>query len=223
MATRPMDEKQLLATYGAWYWERGQRDVYKASDDNLYFYETYIGEHAVIVERGDSMFAVSKDEKEVMRLRGPCTYDSAHFAVVIRGYMGDEIRRRIDQSRTNLPYVNGCSTKQLIPPERAGDPTFQQLIIPPYSKEQAHHIHSTVRAVYILAGKGKSIVGIDDTAAETELLPGMTCVLEPMCPHHFETPQGEPLTCLPVHVFSSTPMEFSHPMFAGTHLMNQGE
>ena len=53
------------------------------------------------------------------------------------------------------------------------------------------------------------------------LKPGMTCILAPMCPHHFVT-GDEPLSVLPVHVWSSTAAEWNHPMFLGTHLTNQG-
>ena len=63
---------------------------------------------------------------------------------------------------------------------------------------------------------------MDDESVTEELKPGMVCVLEPMCPHHFETPFGEHLICVPFHVFSTVPsVESNHPMFNGTFLMNQ--
>lgn len=222
-----MTDDEILTRFGARYWEPGQAGMYRAAPDNLYDYACFIGPYTIDLGRGDSIFMLSSDKRTVSRHRGSdgsTAVSSDHFAVLIRGYMADSMTRRIDEGSTVLPYVNGCSTKQLFPPERAGDPTFQQLIIPPFSAEQAHHIHSTVRAVYVLAGRGVSKVGMEGREVATELKPGMTCVLEPMCPHHFETPQGEPLTVLPVHVWSSTgSAEFSHPMFNGTHLMNQGD
>jgi quercetin dioxygenase-like cupin family protein len=93
--------------------------------------------------------------------------------------------------------------------------------MPPHTTEQAHHIHSTVRVVYVLSGRGNSVVGIGDQTATHELLPGMVCILEPMCPHHFET-NGEPLLCTPLHIFSSTGRhELDHPMLHGTHLIDR--
>ena len=118
---------------------------------------------------------------------------------------------------TTLPYVNGCSTKQLFPPIRQGDPTLQYLKIPPFSKEQSHHIHSTFRVVLIMEGEGISVVGLDQFHIETPLFPGKVCILEPMSPHHFETPNEKGLIALPLHVFSSVgASERNHPMFNGT-------
>ena len=125
-------------------------------------------------------------------------------------------------SAGHLPYVNGCSTAQIFPPLRKGDPTLQWLRIPPHSSEQAHHIHSTARVVLVIDGAGDSVVGMGDGTIRTALTPGTVVVLEPMCPHHFETGR-EPLVCVPFHVWSSAAAEFAHPMFQGTHLMNQGE
>jgi hypothetical protein len=136
--------------------------------------------------------------------------------------MGSPVTASLNEG-TVLPYVNGCSTRQLIYPQRIGDPTLQFLHIPAYSKEQAHHIHSTVRVVYIWKGLGDSIVGMEGKSMTTMLKPGMVCILEPMCPHHFETPHGQCIEVVPLHVFSSAgAMETQHPMFNGTYLMNQG-
>ena len=106
-------------------------------------------------------------------------------------------------TKAYLPYVNGCSTKQIFPPERVGDPTLQLLDMPPYSSEQAHHIHSTVRIVYVVSGTGKSLVGMDKMTISEDLYPGKVIILQKMCPHHFETDQDR-IILLPLHVFSSS-------------------
>ena len=90
------------------------------------------------------------------------------------------------------------------------------LYIPPFTSEQAHHIHSTSRIVYVLAGKGKSIVGQSKSTKTFDLIPGQVLVLDKMIPHHFSTGK-EGLIVLPLHVFSSISQEFDHPMFNGTH------
>lgn len=85
------------------------------------------------------------------------------------------------------------------------------------SKEQEHHIHSTFRVVLILEGQGKSIVGIENKNIVTDLKPGSVCILEPMCPHHFETDTNQHLVAIPLHIFSSVgAIEKNHPMFNGT-------
>jgi mannose-6-phosphate isomerase-like protein (cupin superfamily) len=117
---------------------------------------------------------------------------------------------------TDLPYINGCSSKQLINPVRPGDPTWQMLYIPPFTSEQAHHIHSTARVVYVHSGKGLSHVGSAGNTTQHVLQPGMVVVLDKMIPHHFST-TDEPLVVLPLHIFSSTTEEHDHPMFRGTY------
>ena len=47
---------------------------------------------------------------------------------------------------------------------------------------------------------------------------GKVCILDKMCPHHFET-DDKPLVVIPLHVWSSVgPSETNHPMFNGTHM-----
>ena len=220
--SKERNKEEVQKLFGVHYWAPGSKAVYEAPEDHLYYFKTFIGPHVIEVERGDSCFFLSTDKTGCAVQRGPTSIKSEHFATVIRGYM-PENKTRMITSKTNLPYVNGCSTKQIFPPERVGDPTLQQLIIPAYSAEQAHHIHSTVRVVYVLSGRGVSVVGMEGLSVKEELLPGMVCVLDPMCPHHFETPQGDPINVIPLHIFSSVGgVESNHPMFAGTHLMNQG-
>ena len=66
------------------------------------------------------------------------------------------------------------------------------------------------------------MVGMDKATVREALIPGKVCILEPMCPHHFET-EDDHCVVIPFHVMSTAPgIEANHPMFAGTHLMNQG-
>lgn len=213
---------ELQELYGVRYYPEGERFKYVAQSSQNYYFETYIGAYDINVEFGDSIYLISECKKKAILKRGSCTIRSAHCATVIRGYMPSEVTASLEGT-TTLPYINGCSTRQIFFPPRIGDPTLQLLKIPPYSTEQAHHIHSTVRVVYVLSGRGRSIVGMESYRIEQDLLPGMICILEPMCPHHFETPYGEPLIVIPLHVYSSSGIqETYHPMFNGTYTMNQG-
>lgn len=211
------DQSALKAVYGVEYYPPGNRAVVTAREDDLYYFTTYIGQHAVEVERGDCVYYLSSDKTTAHLVRGPASVGSEHIATVIRGYMPENKSSGVT-TKTNLPYVNGCSTKQIFPPDRLGDPTLQLLNIPPYSAEQAHHIHSTVRVAYILSGTGRSVVGMERNLVVEDLYPGKTVILQKMCPHHFET-DAEHLVVLPLHVFSSIgAMEQNHPMFNGTHM-----
>lgn len=206
--------------YGVNYYAIGEREVITASPADLYFYTVYIGQHKLNVEQGDCAYYLSENVAVANAVRGPVEVTTSHLAVVIRGYMPDSKTSALLVS-THLPYINGCSTKQIFPPERLGDPTMQMLMIPPHTSEQAHHIHSTVRVVYVLQGSGRSIVGTRHHFESTELKPGMTIILNKMCPHHFET-ESQALVVLPIHIFSSVGKgEFNHPMHNGTYLVER--
>ena len=211
------NEDALKKLYGVQYFPHGLNTTVEAQEDDLYYYKVFIGAHKLEVERGDCVYYLSEDQKTAALMRGPVVVESKRIAIIVRGYMPENKTSSI-LTKTNLPYVNGCSTKQVFPPDRPGDPTLQLLNIPPYSAEQAHHIHSTVRVAYIISGYGRSVVGMDRNLVVEELVPGKTVVLEKMCPHHFET-DNEHLVVLPLHVFSSIgPAEANHPMFNGTHM-----
>lgn len=204
------------ALFGAHYFSTDTPTVFETGTDQLYFFQAFIGLHEIAVEKGDTVFFFDQELEQAMVKKGPCHITSHHLASVIRGYMHPNASTALE-GVTTLPYVNGCSTKQLFPPLRLGDPTLQYLKMPPFSKEQEHHIHSTFRVVLILEGKGKSIVGLDGKNNVTDLKSGSVCILEPMCPHHFETNTENPLIALPLHVFSSVgAQERNHPMFNGT-------
>lgn len=206
--------------YGINYFETSAPEVFESAAGNLYHFKSFIGEHEINVEFGDCIYFFDDDLKTAFVRRGKCVVESKHCATVVRGYMPPDASCSL-AGTTVLPYINGCSTKQIFPPIRVGDPTLQFLYMPPHSKEQEHHIHSTVRVVLVLSGRGKSIVGLENTVFERELKPGTICVFEPMCPHHFETPFDEPLTVAPLHIFSAIPnLETNHPMFNGTIKIN---
>jgi uncharacterized RmlC-like cupin family protein len=210
----------LATVYGVRYVDPGSRAVIEASSTNLYYYRSFVGSHDISIEIGDCVYYIADDDRSVLLRRGPARVTSRHLATVIRGYMPEDKSTTFQQG-TTLPYVNGCSTKQLFPPERPGDPTLQLLYMPPHTTEQVHHVHSTVRVVYVVSGRGVSVVGLGDHCVTHSLAPGTVCVLEPMCPHHFET-AGDPLVCMPLHIFSSTGTgELDHPMLRGTHLLAQ--
>jgi len=213
-------KRDLPDAFGPRYFRLGSCAIVEARSTNLYHYKAFVGFHDVVVEAGDCVYYIGNDARSASLRRGPTRVGSHHVATVIRGYMPEDKSTTIHQG-TTLPYVNACSTKQLFPPERPGDPTLQLLYMPPYTSEQAHHIHSTVRVVYVLSGRGNSVVGIGDHTVINELSPGMVCLLEPMCPHHFET-GSEALLCAPLHIFSSTGRhELDHPMAYGTHLIDR--
>jgi hypothetical protein len=213
-------QDDLTEVYGARFFTPGSHAVVEARPTNLYHYRAFIGVHDVAVEAGDCVYSLGDDARSAALRRGPAGISSRRLAVVVRGYMPEDKTTTIQQG-TTLPYVNGCSTKQLFPAERPGDPTLQLLYMPPHTTEQVHHIHSTVRVVYVMAGCGISVVGLGSHVTRHELSPGTVCVLEPMCPHHFET-GIEPLLCIPVHIFSSTGrQELDHPMLSGTHFTDR--
>ena len=179
----------------------------------LYTHTVYTGEQTVTVEEGDSAWVV--DDTSVYVVSGPTTVKTKNMCVVIRGYVCPNKKVDIGGSETNLPYINGCSTDQLIHPIRPGDPTLQKLFIPSYASEQRHHIHSTGRIVFVYRGTGWSFVGMK--GQDKYLLEeGDVIVLDKMEPHHFETGDNE-LVVIPLHIYSSTPLEHQHAMKIGTH------
>ena len=208
-----MSEQSRLASLGMSYFEPGSTAHVISHDADPYYFETFVGNHAVQVQKGDCVFWLSDDRKTAHLQRGPAKIESRHFATMVRGF-SPENKTSTVTGRTVLPYINGCSTKQIFAPDRAGDPTLQMLIIPPQTSEQHHHIHSTARCVFILSGSGTCVVGMGG-ATTIPLKPGTVCVFNPMSPHHFET-QDESLVVLPVHVWSSSGAEHDHPMFNGT-------
>ena len=192
-----------------------QRAVVESSDLDLYQYKVYIGDHAIATNKNSSYWYIAND-LVISGTGNGSTLHSNQMCVEILGYT-PEHRVSSFSRGTDLPYVNGCSTKQLINPVRPGDPTFQMLYIPPHTSEQVHHIHATPRVVYVADGEGHSVVGSVTESTNYELKKGDVVILPKMTPHHFMTTESS-LTVLPVHIFSTiASAEFDHPMFNGTH------
>ncbi len=182
---------------------------------DLYQYKVFTGKNKVYLDPKSSYWYV-EGNSVVSKTGDKSTLDSTTMCVEIHGYT-PETRTSTFSKGTDLPYINGCSAKQLIPPVRPGDPTFQMLYIPANTSEQAHHIHATARVVYVASGKGKSIVGTANKSTTYNLNQGDVIILPKMVPHHFKT-ENTDLLVLPVHIFSSIASEeFNHPMFNGTH------
>jgi len=189
--------------------------TYESVSSDLYQYKVYIGEQTILTNQLSSYWYLDNDTA-VSKTGDGTTLLSTKMCVEIFGYT-PETRTSTFNRGTDLPYINGCSTKQLITPVRPGDPTFQMLYIPPYTSEQAHHIHATPRVVYVAHGSGVSIVGTADSQQEYPLNYGDVILLGKMTPHHFKTTDSE-LIVLPIHIFSTTgSAEFDHPMYNGTH------
>lgn len=209
---------KLEELFGVQYHHISTSNIITSPLGDAYYYRVFVGPHKIQIEPGDCVFYINQSQDTALVQRGPITIESPHWATVIRGFAPENKSSEIRHG-SNLPYVNGCSTRQVFPAERPGDPTLQLLRIPPYTKEQAHHIHSTARVVFVLSGRGTSVVGMKDKMVHTELRPGVICILDKMCPHHFET-QEEWLTVLPVHIWSSFgDAEHHHAMKAGTFML----
>ena len=142
--------------YGAHYFYQDQGGKYVSKKGEMYYYEAGIADknQPFKVDRGDSLITVRFNEQlgeGFARWKGSSGQEDSvqladKFYVKIRGYQCGDKSAQLTLN-TNLPYVNGCSTRQIFPPERLGDPTLQQLTIPPYTSEQVHHIHPTARVV----------------------------------------------------------------------------
>lgn len=190
--------------------------IANSTPQDLYQYRCYVKTQPVITDTRCSYWYLNAAEV------GCFTGDGGIFGdfdvcVEILGYT-PETRMSTYSRGTDLPYLNGCSTKQLIPPTRAGDPTWQLLQMAPNTTEQKHHVHSTARIVYVVSGSGESVVGMPGSQQTYKLEPGMVLVLDKMEPHHFIS-GANGLLVAPLHIFSTGANEFNHPMFNGTHLV----
>jgi hypothetical protein len=181
----------------------------------LYQHKVYVGQHSIQTNIRSSYWYVNGNQVACVTGTGDVLH-STTMCVEIFGYTPEDRTSTFGRG-TDLPYINGCSTKQLINPARHGDPTFQYLYIPAGTSEQAHHIHATPRIVYVAQGHGKSIVGTPGANKEYPLNQGDVIILGKMIPHHFETIDSD-LVVLPLHVYSTSgQQEFDHPMYNGTH------
>jgi quercetin dioxygenase-like cupin family protein len=189
--------------------------LHDSTSQDLYQYKIYGGAHVITTSPLASYWYID-GETVASKTGNTGTLVSDTMCVEIYGYTPEARTSTFDRG-TDLPYINGCSTKQLIPPVRPGDPTFQMLYIPPYTSEQEHHIHATPRVVYVAKGKGISVVGTPESQKDYDLNVGDIIILGKMTPHHFKTTDSG-LVVLPIHIFSSiASAEFDHPMYNGTH------
>jgi hypothetical protein len=212
-------DEAIERVYGAQYFSPGTSAVVDSNSADPYRYQLFVGSHHVNVESGDCAFWLSADRTTAHLSRGPCQIISEHFLAIVRGFAPENKTCSITRV-TVLPYINGASTKQIFHPDRPGDPTLQLLLMPPHTMEQAHHIHSTARLVYVLEGSGVSVVGQKGNCSTQVLKSGSVIALDKMCPHHFKSFE-EHLLVMPLHVWSSTgPEESNHPMFNGTFQVN---
>lgn len=183
---------------------------------DLYQYRCYVKDQPVFTDKRSSYWYLNKGEVGCFTGTGDI-FRGFDVCVEILGYT-PETRTSSYSRGTDLPYLNGCSTKQLIPANRQGDPTWQLLQMAPNTTEQKHHVHSTARIVFVVSGGGKSVVGMPGAQNTYELEPGAVLILNKMEPHHFIS--GEKgLLVAPLHIFSTGANEFNHPMFNGTHVI----
>ena len=187
-------------------------ESYHVHPNDLYYYKVYVGKSTLLVDPMDSVWYVQ--DGYVASHRGGEVH-STQMAVIIRGYTPPKRIAEIN-SVAVLPYINGAATSQLLPPIRSGDPTFQLLAMPPHTSEQAHHIHSTARVVFIYEGSGTCEYGSKGNTESMPLEKGDVLVIDKMYPHHFVTKEDS-LIALPLHIYSSTESEGGHPMTYGTH------
>lgn len=191
------------------------KQIFESGNLDLYQYKVFIGKNSIKSDPKSSYWYI-QDNLVVSKTGDGSVFVSERMCVEIYGYT-PETRTSSFNKGTDLPYINGCSTKQLIPAVRPGDPTFQMLYIPAGTSEQAHHIHATPRVVYVARGYGESIVGSHNKHVSYPLNEGDVIILPKMMPHHFKTEDSD-LVVLPVHIFSTIGSEeFNHPMFNGTH------
>ena len=191
-----------------------------APDNQLYDFTACVGVHTVQVDKGDCAYWVSDDQSTALVQRGPTSIESVHLATVIRGYMPGDRQASLEVG-TNLPYVNGCSTRQIFAPERRGP--YSAAVTYPAIQCRTGPSHPLYCSGCTSPFRKRAASWAWKSVCHSGTT-GMVCILNPMCPHHFETPQGEPLVVLPLHIFSSVgPVEQAHPMFHGTHMMQQGQ
>ena len=188
-------------------------ETYIAPKNSLYYYEVNTTGTEYKVPKNSSAWIINNKSISV-KTSGVCY---GEVIITIYGYTPASKTVELNLN-TYLPYINGCSTNNILPPIRSGDPCMQVLKIPAGCSEQKHHIHSTDRVVYVLSGSGTTVCGVGSNTKKSKLTEGTTLILNAMEPHHFET-DNEDLVVVPMHIWSSTNEEFNHPMMLGTHAL----
>ncbi len=117
------------------------------------------------------------------------------------------------EEQGRLCYIDNCSTTQLVPPVRLGDPTLQQLYFPK-DVNQTMHIHPTIRLGYVYSGAGicKTTSGDEFTLEE-----GQAFYLKERFLHGFKS-LDKPITVIVYHPDSDVgPTDQIHPMISRTY------
>lgn len=190
--------------------------IINSTEKDLYQYKCFVKSQSIQTNHLSSYWYLNSKQVGCFVGNGD-VFEDFDVCVEIFGYT-PESRTSTYTRGTDLPYLNGCSTKQLIPPNRHGDPTWQLLQMQPNTTEQKHHVHSTARIVYVVSGSGESVVGMPANKKTHKLEQGMVLILDKLEPHHFVS-YDDGLIVAPLHIFSSSQNEFNHPMFNGTHLV----
>lgn len=117
-----------------------------------------------------------------------------------------------------LEYIDGCTDTVLVPPVRLGDPCLNGLYFPASTK-QTQHVHPSLRAGVVIAGRGTCKTPTGDHP----LVPGKIFFLPPETWHAFHTDAAEgneqaALTVLAFHPDSDFgPTDEEHPMVNRTY------
>lgn len=113
-----------------------------------------------------------------------------------------------------LCYMNNCSTSQLVPPARVGDPTLQLLVFPP-NTVQTMHIHPTLRMGVVFEGRGDCVM---QDGSKIPLRPGEVFMLNERFPHCFCTDE-EGMSVFAYHPDTDLgPTDELHPMRSRTYV-----
>ena len=194
----------------------GSTEIFESDKNELYRYSVYTGMHSFRVPTGSCFYYLVGSQ--LHRVNGGIDVVSKTFGVLVFGYNPPSASCEIRYGQGgDLPYINGCSTSQIFPPIRAGDPTAQLLYMPRKLKEQEHHVHPTARVVLVLKGSGVAVFGNPQNNETAQLNVADVVIIDRMVQHHFEAGEGG-LVVLPVHIFSSVQgVEEIHPMKLGTH------
>ena len=56
-----MNKEIIAEIYDTFYFEPGDSAIVEATEDDLYFYRTFVGRHTIDVERGDCVYYLSDE------------------------------------------------------------------------------------------------------------------------------------------------------------------
>ena len=141
------------------------------------------------------------------------------FVVSIAGFAGLPTVGGPIEGTGRLRYIDGCTDTLLLGPARRGDPCLNALYFPP-GTDQTPHTHPSLRAGWVVSGRGECVVGgTDEEPTLTPLRPGAAFLIPPDIRHAFRTGPGETLTVVAFHPDTDTgPTDEDHPMLNRTIL-----